>query len=90
MANPLPTVLSVRVSAEERGLLIEAAEQAHTSIGDFIRRRAIEAAEIDVLGRTIMTIPAANWEDVEAWASAPPKDLPVLRDLVARRLAWQD
>jgi uncharacterized protein (DUF1778 family) len=85
-----PTVLSVRVSAEERGLLAEAADQAHTSVSDYMRRRAVEAAEIDMLGRTIVTIPAEAWGDFEAWASAAPKDLPVLRDLLARRLAWQD
>ncbi len=90
MPNPPPTVVSVRVSAEERGLLAEAADQAHTSISDFMRSRAVEAAEIEVLGRTVVSIPAETWTDFEAWASAVPRDLPVLRDLLARRLAWQD
>ena len=42
----VPTsVLSVRVSDAERRLLQEASDEARTSISDFVRRRAIEAAE---------------------------------------------
>ena len=53
--------LSVRVSARERELLEAAAEQARTNLSDFVRRKAVEAAEIDrPLGATV-TIPAENW-----------------------------
>jgi uncharacterized protein (DUF1778 family) len=38
-----------------------AAYQAGTNISDFVRRRAIEAAEIDVLDKRIVTIPAKDW-----------------------------
>ena len=68
-------VLSVRVTANERELLEAAAEQAHTSLSDFIRRKALEAAEMDLLDRRIVTIPAADWEKFEEWMNAPPKEL---------------
>lgn len=83
-------MLSVRVSASERTLLETAAAQAHTSLSDFVRRRAIEAAELDLLSRSTVTIAAADWEKVEAWVNAPPKDIPALRDLASHRPAWQD
>ena len=83
-------VLSVRVSADERELLEAAAEQAHTNLSDFVRRRAIEAAEIDLLQRRIVTIPAKDWAKFEAWASAPAKVVPALRKLAKSRPAWQD
>ena len=62
-------VLSVRVSASERALLEAAAEQARTNLSDFVRQRALEAAETDLLDRRVVTIPAKDWAKFEAWAS---------------------
>ena len=89
MANLSP-VLSVRVSPSERDLLEFAAEQARTSLSDFVRRKAIEAAEMDVLEHRVVTIPAEDWEKFEAWVKTPAKDVPALRKLASSRPAWQD
>ena len=89
MANLSP-VLSVRVSASERDLLEFAAEQARTSLSDFVRRKALEAAEMDVLEHRVVTIPAEDWEKFEAWVKTPAKDVPALRKLATTRPAWQD
>ena len=45
------SILSVRVSAEERQLLEAAAEKSRTSLSDFVRRTALDAAEIECLER---------------------------------------
>ncbi len=90
MAHATPAVLSVRVSPNERALLEVAAQHARTNLSDFIRRKAIEAAEADLLERRIVTIPAEEWAKVEAWVEAPAKDIPALRKLSAARPAWQD
>ena len=90
MAQPTPAVLSVRVSADERALLEAAAGHARTNLSDFVRRKAIEAAEADLLERRIVTIPAEDWDKLEAWVQAPAKDIPALRKLSATRPAWQD
>jgi uncharacterized protein (DUF1778 family) len=89
MPRAAPAVLSVRVSNDERALLEAAAEQARTSLSDFIRRRAIEAAEADLLERRVVTIPAKDWAKFEAWASAPAKAVPALRKLAKTRPLWQ-
>ena len=89
MANLSP-VLSVRVSPSERDLLEFAAEQARTSLSDFVRRKALEAAEMDVLEHRVVTIPAEDWEKFEAWVKTPAKDVPALRKLATTRPAWQD
>lgn len=89
MANLSP-VLSVRVSPSERDLLEFAAEQARTSLSDFVRRKALEAAEMDVLEHRVVTIPAEDWERFEAWVNTPAKDVPALRKLATSRPAWQD
>ena len=89
MSNISP-VVSVRVSPSERDLLEVAAEQARTSLSDFIRRKAIEAAELEVLEHRIVTIPAEHWEKFEAWVGSPAKEVPALRKLAASRPVWQD
>jgi uncharacterized protein (DUF1778 family) len=83
-------VLSVRVSAGERELLEAAAAQSRTSLSDFVRRKALEGAEIDMLGQTVVTIPAEHWEEFEAWVNSPAKDVPALAELAAHRPAWRD
>ncbi len=82
-------VLSVRVNASERALLEAAAEQASMSLSDFVRRRALEAAETDLLDRRIVTIAAKDWARFEAWASSPARDVPALRQLADTRPVWR-
>ena len=86
----MPTsILSVRVSDDERELLTAASEQARTSLSDFVRRKALEAAEIDCLERRIVTIPAKDWKAFEAWAHAPGKSIPALKELSRKKPTWQ-
>ena len=88
MANS--QVVSVRVSAHERDLLQSAAEQGRTNLSDFVRRKAVEGAEFDLMAYPLVTIPAADWERFEAWVAAPAKDVPAFRELAAHRPAWED
>ena len=83
------SVLSVRVNEAERALLEAASEQARTSLSDFIRRKAIEAAEIDMLERRIVTIPAKDWEAFEAWADRPPRKIAALEELARTDPKWR-
>lgn len=88
MPNLAP--ISIRTTPSEREMLKGAAESARTSLSDYIRRKALEAAEMDLMERRIVTIPAEDWERFEAWAKSPPKDLPKLRELLSVRPAWED
>jgi uncharacterized protein (DUF1778 family) len=83
------SVLSVRVSEEERVLLETASDQARTSLSDFIRRKALEAAEMDLLERPVVTIPAKEWEAFEAWANRPPRKIAALVELARTNPAWR-
>ncbi len=78
-------VLRVRVSKAERALLQAASELAHTSLSEFVRRKALDAAEIDVLERRIVTIPGKDWKEFEAWANRPADEIEGLKQL-ARKL----
>ena len=88
-ARAATSILSVRVSSNERELLDAAAAQTRTSISDFVRRAAVEAAEMDVLNRTTVTIPAESWEAFEAWAARPAEALPGLAELFRRKPTWK-
>lgn len=83
------SVLSVRVSDEERALLEAASERSRTSLSDFIRRKALEAAEIDVLERRIVVIPAKDWAAFEAWAQRPPRKIAALEKLARTDPKWR-
>ena len=85
-----PAILSVRVSPGERSILESAAAQARTSLSDFVRRKAVEAAEAEMLDRTRVVIPASDWARFEAWAASPAKEVPALRELAAHKPVWQD
>ena len=87
--QPTSSVLSVRVNADERAILEAAAEQARTNLSDFIRRKAVEAAEAEILNRSIVTIPADQWTAFEAWLARPPQDNPGLAALARRIPAWE-
>lgn len=83
------SVLSVRISADERALLEAAAGQARTSLSDFVRRKALESAEAEVLNRSVITIPAKDWESFESWLKGPPKANAGLRRLAGKRPSWE-
>ena len=83
------SVLSVRVSDDERSLLEAASEQAHTNLSDFVRRKAIEAAEIEFLERRVVAIPASDWEAFEAWAHRPARKIAALNKLMRSPPKWR-
>lgn len=83
------SVLSVRISEEERALL-EVASVTRTSLSDFVRRKALEAAEMDMLERPVVAIPARDWEAFEAWANRPPQTIAALEELVRTDPTWRE
>ena len=88
-ARTATSILSVRVSPDERALLDAAAEELRTSVSDFVRRAAVEAAEMEILNRSTVVIPAESWEAFEAWAARPAEDVPGLVELFSRKPTWE-
>ena len=83
------SVLNVRLSDNERALLEAASAQAHMNVSDFVRRKALEAAEVDVLGRRIAVIPAKDWKRFESWAAKPARELAGIKELARRLPTWR-
>jgi uncharacterized protein (DUF1778 family) len=85
----MSTVLTVRLNDQERAILEAASSQARTTVSDFVRRKALEAAELEIMERRGVTIPAKDWERFEAWAAQPARDIPALRELFAMTPTWR-
>ncbi len=83
------SVLSVRVSAGERATLEAAARSQRTTLSEFMRRMGLQAAEAELLQRTVVTIPAESWEAFEAWLTAPPSPNGGLVALARRKPSWE-
>jgi uncharacterized protein (DUF1778 family) len=83
------SVLRIRVNERERALLEAASEEARTSLREYIRRKALDAAEVDIVERRIVTIAANDWKAFEAWANRPPQEIPALKALAGRTPTWR-
>jgi uncharacterized protein (DUF1778 family) len=83
------SVLSVRLSDQQRALLEAASAQAQTTVSDFVRRKALEAAEIDMLERRLVVIAARDWKRFDSWAAKPARELPSIKELACRPLTWR-
>ena len=91
MSQPPQTtsILSVRVNPDERAILEAAAEQSHTTLSDFMRRKAVDAAETEMFHRGIVTIHAKDWEAFETWINRPAETIPALAELALRTPSWE-
>jgi uncharacterized protein (DUF1778 family) len=83
------SVLSVRVTPDERAILEAAAEQSRTTLSDFMRRKSVEAAEIEALNRSVVTIPAKDWEAFDVWINRDAEPIPALAKLASRVPSWE-
>jgi uncharacterized protein (DUF1778 family) len=89
MSRMSGAILSVRLDGRERDVLAHAAERSRTTISDFVRRRAVEAAEMELFHAGTVVIAAADWERFEAWTQEPPREKPELRRLAHSKPVWQ-
>jgi uncharacterized protein (DUF1778 family) len=85
----MPTVLRVRLNDQERAILEAASSQARTNVSDFVRSKALEAAELEVMQRQTVTIPAKDWERFKSWAAQPAREIPGLKKLFAMTPTWR-
>ncbi len=83
------SVISVRVSDNERHLLGEAAGKARTNLSDYVRRQALDAAEMFLMSRSVVKISANHWEELEAWLDRPAKANKNLAELAQSKPAWK-
>jgi hypothetical protein len=87
-SSTAPGVPTGKVSGREPGARLRPG-QARTSLSDFVRRKALEAAEMTMLEQPVVVIPAQDWEAFEAWADRPPEKIAGLEELARTDPAWR-
>jgi uncharacterized protein (DUF1778 family) len=53
-----------------------------------MRRKALEAAEADVLNRAVIIIPAKDWDEFESWLDRPAVTIAALQELGSLKPSW--
>jgi uncharacterized protein (DUF1778 family) len=68
--------LDLRVSAQDKALLMLAAQAMHRSVSEFVLESALRRAEETLPDRRHFGVSAAQWEAFQAAFDAPPRYLP--------------
>ena len=83
-------VLSVRVSEEERALLEAASDLARTSLSEFVRRKALDAAKADVLERRISPSRPKTGKSSRLGRAAQLRKSRALKNLAGKAPTWRE
>jgi uncharacterized protein (DUF1778 family) len=83
------SILSVRVTEAERGLIEAAASTARVKLSDFVRRKVLEAAEESLMNRRMIEIPADQWHQIELLMTEPAKVIPAVQELSKFQPKWE-
>jgi uncharacterized protein (DUF1778 family) len=76
------TIISVRMSRQERAMIEGVAKRAHTNLSDYVRRSALEAADADLSDHRVFTVRPEDWEKFETWSAEPARVIPEIRNLM--------
>jgi uncharacterized protein (DUF1778 family) len=68
--------LNLRLTPVQDAVLRRAAAARGESIGDYVLRHAVEAAEMDLADRRVFVVDDAAWAELQALVSAQPSGLP--------------
>lgn len=81
--------LSIRIQSSQRSLIERAAQEAGTTVSDFVRDAALREAQTTIPERTGSVLDPKAWGTfIEALDASPP-DNPRLRNLMTRKAPWE-
>jgi len=86
---PTSTILSVRVSPDEKTMIQHAAAEARSTVAEFMRRKAVEGAELELMERRVVQIDPDQWATFETMLDAPATDNTALQELSQRTPSWE-
>jgi uncharacterized protein (DUF1778 family) len=71
--------LNIRVTADEKAMVEQAAALSHTSTSGFMLQAALRSAEAALAEETIVYLPEAEWDRFLARLEEPARELPGLK-----------
>ena len=81
--------LNIRIKAQQRRLIEEAASAAEKTVSDFVREAVIREARNTLLDQTAINFTDVAWDEFTTALDADPRDNPRLRDLMSRKPIWE-
>jgi uncharacterized protein (DUF1778 family) len=86
--HPKSVRLSLRLTPAAKSLLEKAAAVRHKSVSEFVLDQSLTAAEETLADRRHFILNAEQWAEFNRLLDAPPRDMPGLRKLAARKAPW--
>lgn len=83
------TPLNIRIRAEQRRLIEQAAESLEKTVSDFVRDAALREANHALLDKTVFQLDTQAWDKFNAALDCPPAKNERLQDLLSRKPVWQ-
>lgn len=81
--------LDVRLTLRAKQTIAAAAEVSQRSVSDFVLQSALERAEETLADRRVFLLDDKQWTAFQAALDAPPRSLPGLKRLLARKAPWE-
>jgi uncharacterized protein (DUF1778 family) len=81
--------VDLRMTPSARQILQQAASVTNTTVTEFLLHSGLHAAYDALADRRTFMLDQSRWDEFTAALDAPPADNPRLRDLLARKPAWE-
>jgi len=85
---PKATPFNIRIRADQRSLIEQAAQVLDKTVSDFVREAALREANNALLDQTVFQLDSAAWDKFNAALDASPGENPKLNDLLSRQPVW--
>lgn len=93
--NTVPTLvetkippLNIRIRADQRRLIEQAAEAMDKTVSDFVREAALREATHTLLDQALFQLNQADWDKFNDALNHPPTTNPGIHDLLTRKPVW--
>lgn len=80
--------LDLRMTPAAKSLLEQAAAARHKTVSEFVLDQSLTAAEETLADRRLFLLNDEQWAEFNRLLDAPPRDMPKLHELAARKAPW--
>jgi uncharacterized protein (DUF1778 family) len=80
--------LNIRIRADQRRLIEQAAQALDKTVSDFVREAAYREANQTLLDQVLFQLSADAWQRFNEALNQPPVSNPRLQDLLQRKPIW--
>lgn len=81
--------LNIRIKADQRSLIEQAAQVSAKTVSDFVRDAALQEAQFALLDRTHLFFSEVEWDRFIEMLDKPPDKNARLQDLMNRKPVWE-